>query len=204
MQRNEQIRHDILQKTNDRNIWDIQLAKYGAAIIKGRVKILESLSNLLQERLMYLTDGRLALKIEYRPSIKQNADIEDDILHALKESCRREDIFRTTVCGPHRDNFVFLDGAKDMRRFSSQGEVRMAVLALKLALVTFFSELREMYPVLLLDDILLEIDRNNMEKVLQGFSGKNQFFFTSTGIPEIPFFKNLNRSSFFSVTRGDD
>ena len=203
LQRNEQIRCDLVKGTDERGIWDNQLAVSGAAVIRGRRKMLSSLSSLLQERLVYLTGGRLALHLEYRPSVKEKDNLEEDILRALKESGNRENIFRTTVCGPHRDNFVFMDGKKDMRRFSSQGEVRMAVLALKLALVAFFSEFRGMYPVLLLDDILLEIDRNNMEKVLQGFSGKNQFFFSSTGIPDIPFFSGLAESSFFPVHRGD-
>lgn len=201
-QRNEQIRQDILRGTDERSIWDSQLAVSGTAVIRGRRKMLESLSSLLAERLDYLTGGRLELRVDYRPSVKDVDNPEKGILQALAVSRKQEDVFRTTVCGPHRDNFVFLDGKRDMRRFASQGEVRMAVLALKLALVAFFSEFREMYPVLLLDDILLEIDRTNMEKVLQGFSGKNQFFFTSTGIPDIPFFSGLEQTSFFPVRRG--
>jgi len=197
LQRNEQIRQDVPGNIDQRGIWDSQLAVSGAVIIRGRMKMLQNLKGLLEQRLLHLTDGRLSLNIEYRPSVKSTDDPEEAILEALNDSRERENIFRTTVVGPHRDNFVFLDGTKDMRRFSSQGEVRMAVLALKLALVAFFAEFRGMYPVLLLDDILLEIDRRNMEKVLEGFNGRNQFFFTSTGVPDIPFFNVLKSSSFF-------
>jgi len=163
--------------------------------------MLNNLKKLLQERLLYLTGKNFQLDICFIPSIKDIENPKDAIKRALIKSIKRENIFKTTVIGPHRDNFVFLNKGKDMKKFASQGEVRMAILALKLALVSFYEEFRNKYPVILLDDILLEIDRKNMERVLRGFSGKNQFFFSSTEIPDIPFFKELHNDSIFHIKK---
>jgi DNA replication and repair protein RecF len=72
---------------------------------------------------------------------------------------RREEIARgVTTIGPHRDEMRLLSNGIDLSDFGSRGQVRTALLALKLAEVTWIKNKTEEWPVLLLDEILAELD----------------------------------------------
>ena len=203
-QRNEQIRLDIKEGTRNRVLWNEQLVEYGTRLYSHRT----NLTAALRQFLASTTSCRsVAITLEYQPFLHNKLNKQSDtntfrqlFLRALEKSFRQEDVFRSTVTGPHRDNYLFFDQGREMRRFSSQGEVRMAVLSLKLALVDYLSANRNFFPLFLFDDILLEIDSTNMEQILNAMSA-NQLFFTSTEIPAIPFFRN-QASGFFHATEG--
>ena len=72
---------------------------------------------------------------------------------------RREEIARgVTTIGPHRDELRMLSNGIDLGDFGSRGQVRTALLALKLAEVTWIKNKTGEWPVLLLDEILAELD----------------------------------------------
>lgn len=200
-QRNEQIKLDIKTGSNQRSMWDPLLSDYGSRIINKRVQFIFQIREYWNNRLKVIGGKNLDLDISYIPSgiANLNKNLQEQLLEKFKGDKKREDIFKTTVHGVHRDNFVFLNSGRDMRRFSSQGEVRMGVLALKLAFIEYIREISGISPVLLFDDILLEIDRNNMETVLESFAGKNQFLFTSTAVPETGYFQRIADNCLFET-----
>ena len=65
---------------------------------------------------------------------------------------------RTTLTGPHLDDMVISFGERRARHLASQGEARAIVLALKLAAVRIYAEVRQTAPLLLLDDVAGELD----------------------------------------------
>jgi DNA replication and repair protein RecF len=72
---------------------------------------------------------------------------------------RREEVARgVTTIGPHRDELRFLSNGIDLGDYGSRGQVRTALLALKLAEVTWIKNRTGEWPVLLLDEILAELD----------------------------------------------
>ena len=71
-----------------------------------------------------------------------------------------------TLIGPHRDDFSFNLSGIDMKSFASQGQQRLAVIALKIAEIFLFKEEKKEYPVLLLDDIFSEIDSKKRNKII--------------------------------------
>lgn len=79
----------------------------------------------------------------------------------------REIAAGTTLIGPHRDDFVFLLGDKQLAFYGSRGEQRTAVLDLKLLEVNFISQLQDTKPVLLLDDVFSELDDNHRAHVIK-------------------------------------
>jgi DNA replication and repair protein RecF len=127
---------------------------------------------------------------------------EESFQNKLTAAAKQEDIYKTTVIGPHRDIILFLDHGRDMRDFSSQGQVRMTILAAKLALAELLHHERGLHPVFLLDDILLEIDPHNAESILAGFGERHQMFFTSTTVPKLDYFKTLPESCFVHLANG--
>ena len=90
-----------------------------------------------------------------------------------------------TLIGPHRDDFSFnLDGI-DMKNFSSQGQQRLAVIALKIAEIYLFKEEKDDYPVLLLDDIFSEIDSKKRNRIVSFLLKDIQSIITTTDINDI-------------------
>lgn len=115
------------------------------------------------------------------PSKKVSWDYRRSVLSREKmtENLEREIAAGQTLSGPHRDDFKFFDGERNLRVFGSRGEQRMAVLALKSAEIDFLSKIFNSKPVLLLDDIFSELDYLNREKVLELIKNQ-QSIITST------------------------
>ncbi len=88
----------------------------------------------------------------------------------LKEG-RGEDIRRGTSCtGPHRDDLLLELQGHDMKTFASQGQMRTAVLSLRLAELDLLTERQGEAPVLLLDDVLSELDIGRRTRLLERLS----------------------------------
>ena len=84
----------------------------------------------------------------------------------------------TTLVGPHRDDFVFFDQKRDLSKYGSRGEQRMAVLWLKLAELAFIEEKTDEKPILLLDDIFSELDHMHRDIVMK-IAAKQQTIITT-------------------------
>jgi DNA replication and repair protein RecF len=148
--------------------WDEQLVSVGTRIMVKRAKVIKELSLMAQNAHKEIScDGILELK--YSPSF-HTEDTEDVNQALLTERwstlfsnellrLRRAEFMRgITLAGPHRDDMTFtLDGV-EMRIFSSQGQQRTAVLALRLAELDFVRNEMGEDAILLLDDVSSELD----------------------------------------------
>ena len=90
---------------------------------------------------------------------------------------------KMTSVGPHRDDFSFLVGDVDIRKFGSQGQQRTAALSLKLSEIELVKRITKDTPVLLLDDVLSELDSNRQNYLLNSI-GDIQTIITCTGLEE--------------------
>ena len=88
----------------------------------------------------------------------------------------------TTQSGPHRDDLIFKLGDMDLRRYGSQGQQRLAVLALKVALARWVADVTGEPPVLLLDDALSELDATRRQRLLQEAARFPQSVLTATDL----------------------
>lgn len=112
-------------------------------------------------------------RIEYNKSV-----ISDSRLEQYKDE---EIAAKSTLVGPHRDDMVFQikdDEFRDVSKFASRGEQRLAILWLKLAEVDFIQKKTGERPILLLDDIFSELDKDHRKLVLDVI-GKQQTVVTS-------------------------
>ncbi|PKM88291.1 MAG: DNA replication/repair protein RecF [Firmicutes bacterium HGW-Firmicutes-12] len=166
-------------------IWNQQFIELSKDIIQRRLKVLEKLVPLTRLMQRKLTNGEENLEIKYlfskKEEIKSNNDI-DELLNAEYENLRKEEIIRgITLFGPHRDDYSILLNGMNLKSFGSQGQHRTAVLAIKLAELEFFKAETGEYPVLLLDDVLSELDKNRREHLIQTIKNKEiQCFITTT------------------------
>jgi DNA replication and repair protein RecF len=109
-------------------------------------------------------------------------DIQDGYREKLL-SMRSEEILRgVTSLGPHRDEFRFLSNSIDLGSFGSRGQLRSALLALKLAEVEWLKEKNGDWPVLLLDEVLAELDDYRRQDLLDRLIKTEQSILTTTDL----------------------
>ena len=106
-----------------------------------------------------------------------------------------------TMIGPHRDDFSFILDNKDMKFYSSQGQQRLAIIAMKISEIYLFKELMGEYPVLLLDDIFSEIDTKKRNKIIKFLNDDIQSIITTTDINDIDE-KLLQNAIVYNVNNG--
>lgn len=157
--------------------WDAQVAEHGAVVVEARERLVARLAPLFAERAAALGGERPA-GIAYRASV---AGDRAALLVALEAGRERDVERQATGCGPHLDDLeVALDG-RDARRSASQGEQRTLVLAFLLAQAALVREARGEPPVLLLDDVLSELDRDRRHRLVDLARAHGQALLTATG-----------------------
>ncbi len=160
------------------NIWDMQLVSYGSKIIERRKLFVEQLNEIIYDIHKKLSGGKEELTIKYEPDVNI-----DEFEQKLKYSQDRDIKTKMTSVGPHRDDFCFLVGDTDIRKFGSQGQQRTAALSLKLSEIELVKKITKDTPILLLDDVLSELDSNRQNYLLNSI-GDIQTIITCTGLEE--------------------
>ena len=159
-------------------IWDMQLAHYGKKVIERREKFIGEINEIIENVHGKLTDGKEHLSLSYE---KSNGEIE--LMDAILKNRERDIRMKSTSVGPHRDDICFRVGDLDIRKFGSQGQQRTAALSLKLSEIELVKMLIKDTPVVLLDDVLSELDKNRQHSLLDTI--KNiQTIITCTGVDD--------------------
>ena len=204
-------RNALLKQLNERSgdpdqlsFWDEKITQTGSYLIHARIQAVKDLGRLSAVIHQELTRGEEILRINYLPSydpvispanqIKMPLDTQTDrsginlieIQNGFREkllSLRSEEIFRgVTSIGPHRDDVRFLSNGIDLGNFGSRGQLRTALLALKLAEVSWLKEKNGDWPVLLLDEVLAELDDFRRLDLLNRLTKTEQSLLTTTDL----------------------
>lgn len=159
------------------DVYDIQLAKVGMEIQEKRREAIEGFNTTFSSLHEKVSGLEGEMKIAYRPSWK-GCKGEEDVVLLLHR--RRESDFemKTSGSGPHRDRFAFLLEGKDFSSIASTGQLRLLSLLLRVGQARFFYEKCGRRPVLLLDDVLLELDPKRRQRFLETLPEADQIFFT--------------------------
>lgn len=165
-----------LQDTMD--IWNQQLANHGKKIIEKRYSFVKELNELIQKIHQNLTGGTEKLEVAYEPNVES-----DNFEKELQRQNGRDIQLKTTTVGPHRDDLCVTVNGIDIRKYGSQGQQRTAALSLKLAEIYLVKKLIKDTPVLLLDDVLSELDRNRQNYLLDSIHDI-QTLITCTGLDD--------------------
>ncbi|MEJ2758186.1 MAG: AAA family ATPase, partial [Anaerolineales bacterium] len=108
--------------------------------------------------------------------------IETDFLQALKDNRRMEIARGVTTIGPHRDDLSFISNGIDMGTYGSRGQVRTAMMTMKLAEMHWMQEKTGYWPVLLLDEVLAELDEHRRADLMGRVSQSKQSLLTTTDV----------------------
>ena len=185
------------------DVWDDNLVKYGADIIKKRYDLLTEFAVDFKNCISSFFKG-VKVDINYIFSWdrgygsddltdyenKKNPVMEsfgpDDIMtifhRELKESFKKDLLYKTTTVGPHRDDFMILLDSRNIRFFGSQGQQRIASISLRLCELDILKKKIKKDPVLLLDDVFSELDIERKKILVKAVSDKFQTFVTTTNI----------------------
>lgn len=203
--------------------WDEQLASSGAQLISARIHAVQELERLAARIHRELTRGGEVLRLSYLPSydplpqppgqytlhidapVSRSGLTVEQIRQGFQESLTAqhdEQIARgVTTMGPHRDELRFLENGVDLGVYGSRGQVRTAMLALKLAEVSWMRDKTGQSPVLLLDEVLAELDSHRRADFLVRLVISDQVILT-TADPDL--FSNdfIHRASLWHVIDG--
>lgn len=160
------------------DIWDMQLAEYGIKVLERRKQFVEQVNEIISEIHYRLTGGRERITLSYESSTG-NLSLEQ----ALKKNRERDLRMKSTSVGPHRDDLCFMSGNLDIRKFGSQGQQRTTALSLKLSEIELVRQVIRDTPILLLDDVLSELDKNRQNYLLDSIHDI-QTVITCTGLDE--------------------
>ena len=189
--RNEYLKKMNLNGNSDSRYLDVlnnSMVSKAIKIYEERFNFFNKVNKLLPGIFKKIT-GISGLTIYFNNSIGVNEFNSDEITKKMQAKLKRnlnvELMQGMTLSGPHRDDFIFMMGDIDMKNFASQGQQRMAVIALKICEIYLFKEEKGEYPVLLLDDIFSEIDSKKRNKIIKFLQGDIQSIITTTDINDI-------------------
>jgi DNA replication and repair protein RecF len=164
--------------------WTERVAELGARLTHARAEAIALLARGFAERAsdLGLLDGLLCYTAEPPSVAALEARLESDVARG------------TTGLGPHLDDVRISSGGRDLRSFGSQGEQRLALLALLLA----EAELLTSAPLFLLDDVLSELDPHRRQVLAERIAGMEQTVITATQRSALP----VEASQVVEVTPG--
>jgi DNA replication and repair protein RecF len=156
--------------------WTERVATLGAALVAARLEVLDVLGSPFRERSAELGLARVSLRYEGEPPTPE----------ALAAALERDLERGVTSVGPHLDDVVLEAGDRELRSFGSQGEQRLALLALLLAEAETITERAGVPPLLLLDDVLSELDPERRRILADRVRSAGQALVTATDAAMLP------------------
>jgi DNA replication and repair protein RecF len=183
-------------KADELAAFEHTLAPAGAELIARRAKGLTELGGRMTDFYARISDRAEPVTLAYRPNF---AEASAEALRTRWQGGRARDLqFRTTLTGPHRDDFDFSVRGVAAKEFASEGQQRSLVLALRLAQAEWFWAIRGVRPVLLADDVLGELDPTRRRRFWAAIDPAMQILATGTAVPEA----ELGTWQIFAVTSG--
>lgn len=184
--RNDYLKNNYID-INYLNILTDYLIEKAVIIFRMRKKIIDKLNQNIEKIYFDITNLE-KFNIKYKTCIDLDCNSEE-IKKRLKEKFNevyeQEIKFKSTLVGPHRDDFEFYIDNLNLKNYGSQGQQRLAIIALKLGEIEIFKKYKESNPILLLDDVFSELDENKKNNLLKYISKNIQVIITTTDLNNI-------------------
>ena len=181
-------RNELLKSEKiDRTLLDIQtelLVKISGSIISYRQKYVKDINDILNKITRALTGYNRKFELHYTPYVRYDENFLDNARNAFKRAEDSDFKHKQTSIGTHREDISISLNGRDIATYGSQGENRIAALALKLS-PYFLIEDKDKKPIIVLDDVMSELDPQNQERLIKFLRKFNQVFITGTKL-DIP------------------
>ena len=181
-------RNDLLKMDKvDQTLLDVTtelMVKLSGSIISYRQMYVKDINDILNKITRALTGEKGRFELKYYPFVPYDADYQENAKKAFKRAEESDFKHKQTSIGIHREDISINLNGRDIATFGSQGENRIAALALKLS-PYFLIEDKDKKPIIVLDDVMSELDHNNQERLIKFLRKFNQVFITGTKL-DIP------------------
>jgi DNA replication and repair protein RecF len=176
------------------DVWDDHLAEHGAALLAGRLRLLDDLRAPIVTAYAEVAPSSAPIGVSYVSSIEDPSIVQDNRNESVLAAALRAELARlrpqevergVTLVGPHRDDLAISLGELPVRGYASHGESWSAALALRLG---SYQLLREdgVEPVLILDDVFAELDRSRRDRLAAVAAAAEQVLITAAVAEDVP------------------
>ena len=169
----EKVDETLLETTTE------MLVKLSSTIVNYRQMYVKDINDILNKITRALTGVESKLEIIYKPFIENSIDFQEKALEAFKKAEEGDLRRKVTSIGVHREDFLVNLNGRDIGEYGSQGENRLAALALKLS-PYFLIKDRDKRPIVVLDDVMSELDQSNRLRLIAFLQKFEQVFITAT------------------------
>jgi len=170
------MRADPRGSANLLEVFEQAMAVPASVIVDARKKVISLLSGLAADTYRGIS-GRDSEEFQafYHSAFRESENVQEDFIRIMREN-REEDLrLGVTTAGPHRDDLNLSLNRKNMKVFASQGQIRTAALSLKLAQMKALRQMSGEAPVLLLDDVMSELDKDRRMRLVSEISDYQTF-----------------------------
>lgn len=156
------------ERFGEMDVWNDLLAREGGWLAWRRKKLLAEFEKTAAAHHDLVSVGSEVLQLAYKTSCTGDSadEAEASLRRKIAEHEEHEKILKTTMSGPHRDDYEITLGAKAARNFGSEGQKRSVMLSLRMAQWKFLAGLTGEKPMILLDDVLGELDEERQAAFL--------------------------------------
>jgi DNA replication and repair protein RecF len=163
--------------------WDLELARHALALRDDRAAVVSLLAEAFAERAVELgLSGEP--RLEYRP--RSHAVTVEEFVAELEQRLPSDLQRGFSTHGPHRDELAVLRDGRELRSYGSQGEQRLALLALLLTERSVLASERDHVPLMLLDDVMSELDVGRRELLSHELRAGGQSVVATTDLAHVP------------------
>lgn len=158
-------------------LWDEQLVAYGKKVYNKRQDFVNGFVSIFQKHYELISGGREQVSMEYSSHL-DTSSFEDVLAKALN----RDRAMEYTTVGIHKDDLNFNINGHSLKKYASQGQQKSFLIALKLAQFDFIKKIKNITPILLLDDIYDKLDDQRVKHLMELVSSDHfgQLFVTDT------------------------
>jgi len=175
-------------------VWDQKTAELAVQINAKRQRFLKDISEPSTDFHEKLTESEFQLEIVYKPSPAIENYTTEEFVRKIESRRRRDIMLGQSQYGPHRDDIVFRIGDYDCRSYGSRGQVKSAVLSVKLAVLKHLREVNDEWPILLLDEIYSDFDSKRLEFLATIIPTLGQVLVTTSKLEEVKDLEVFNKS----------
>lgn len=172
-----------------------QLINVEEVLCKYRQTYINEINNLLSKIIVNIKGQQEEAHLEYIPFVKIDNEFRKSATRAYERAKESDIKHKATQIGIHREDMKMILNGQDISTHGSQGENRIAVIALKLA-PYFLIEEKDKKPIVVLDDVMSELDKTHQNLLLEFLKKFEQVFVTSTKL-------NVKNASIYEVKKAN-
>ena len=159
-----------------------KLVEYGKVICKYRQDFIDNINKYIKSNYEKIF-GSGTLKIRYISTFKNKS--EGDLIKRFKDNYQKELSVGKTLEGIHHDDIMFILDNNNLKEWGSEGQRKNAIISFKLAEINVINEIKGYYPILILDDLFSELDKEKITNLLGMLDRNVQTFITTTDLKNI-------------------